>query len=121
LLGGLLALAAQLVYVLLGLALGPTSPLLIPLTLMAMCFLVVATYPCGLYGRWINFGLMGGLLPISGLTAGVCAAYCDAKKATGQTRDGVVAGVMLVVRFSGSGLVTALAVALLLAFVSAGG
>ena len=115
--GGILALMAEIVRVLLLFALGETSPFVIPLTLMIMCLFAVVTFPSGLYNKWTEFGFIGAMLPISGLTAGVAAAYCGARKATGSVAEGVKAGIMLVVRLSGSGLVVALIVALVVSFV----
>lgn len=115
--GGVLALMAEIVRVVLLIALGETSPFVIPLTLMIMCLFAVVTFPSGLYNKWTEFGFIGAMLPISGLTAGVAAAYCGARKATGSVVEGVKAGIMLVVRLSGSGLVVALVVALIVSFV----
>jgi len=115
--GGVLALMAEIVRVVLLFALGETSPFVIPLTLMIMCLFAVVTFPSGLYNKWTDFGFIGAMLPISGLTAGVAAAYCGARKATGSVAEGVKAGIMLVVRLSGSGLVVALVVALIVTFV----
>ncbi len=115
--GGILALMAEIVRVLLLFALGETSPFVIPLTLMIMCLFAVVTFPSGLYNKWTDFGFIGAMLPISGLTAGVAAAYCGARKATGSVAEGVKAGIMLVVRLSGSGLVVAFVVALVVSFV----
>jgi len=115
--GGVLALMAEIVRVVLLIALGETSPFVIPLTLMIMCLFAVVTFPSGLYNKWTDFGFIGAMLPISGLTAGVAAAYCGARKATGSVAEGVKAGIMLVVRLSGSGLVVALVVALIVTFV----
>jgi len=115
--GGILALMAEIVRVLLLFALGETSPFVIPLTLMVMCLFAVVTFPSGLYNKWTDFGFIGAMLPISGLTAGVAAAYCGARKATGSVAEGVKAGIMLVVRLSGSGLVVAFVVALVVSFV----
>ena len=115
--GGVLALMAEIVRVVLLIALGETSPFVIPLTLMIMCLFAVVTFPSGLYNKWTEFGFIGAMLPISGLTAGVAAAYCGARKATGSVAEGVKAGIMLVVRLSGSGLVVALVVALIVTFV----
>ena len=115
--GGVLALMAEIVRVVLLIALGETSPFVIPLTLMIMCLFAVVTFPSGLYNKWTDFGFIGAMLPISGLTAGVAAAYCGARKATGSVAEGVKAGIMLVVRLSGSGLVVAFVVALVVSFV----
>ncbi|MBQ2681611.1 MAG: SpoVA/SpoVAEb family sporulation membrane protein [Eggerthellaceae bacterium] len=115
--GGVLALMAEIVRVVLLIALGETSPFVIPLTLMIMCLFAVVTFPSGLYNKWTEFGFIGAMLPISGLTAGVAAAYCGARKATGSVAEGVKAGIMLVVRLSGSGLVVAFVVALVVSFV----
>ena len=115
--GGILALMAEIVRVVLLIALGETSPFVIPLTLMIMCLFAVVTFPSGLYNKWTEFGFIGAMLPISGLTAGVAAAYCGARKATGSVAEGVKAGIMLVVRLSGSGLVVAFVVALVVSFV----
>ena len=115
--GGVLALMAEIVRVVLLIALGETSPFVIPLTLMIMFLFAVVTFPSGLYNKWTDFGFIGAMLPISGLTAGVAAAYCGARKATGSVAEGVKAGIMLVVRLSGSGLVVALVVALIVTFV----
>lgn len=117
LVGGILGFAAEVVRQLLLLALGASSPFVIPLTLLIMCLLVLATFPCGLYGKWTEFGFVGAMLPISGLTSGVAAAYCEARKATGSRAAGVKAGIMLVVRLSGSGLVAAFVVSLIVSFV----
>lgn len=116
LVGGILGFAAEVVRRLLLLVLGASSPFVIPLTLLVMCLLVLVTFPSGLYGKWTDFGFVGAMLPISGLTSGVAAAYCGARKTTGSRAAGVKAGVMLVVRLSGSGLVAALAVSLIVAF-----
>ena len=108
---------AEIVRVLLLFALGETSPFVIPLPLMILCLFAVVTFPSGLYNKWTDFGFIGAMLPISGLTAGVAAAYCGARKATGSVAEGVKAGIMLVVRLSGSGLVVAFVVALVVSFV----
>ncbi|MBO4352690.1 MAG: SpoVA/SpoVAEb family sporulation membrane protein [Eggerthellaceae bacterium] len=115
--GGILALMAEIVRTVLLLALGEASPFVIPLTLMVMCLFAVVTFPSGLYNKWTEFGFIGAMLPISGLTAGVAAAYCGARQATGSVAAGVKAGIMLVVRLSGSGMVVALVVALIVSFV----
>ena len=116
LVGGVLAFAAEVVRCALIAALGESSPFVIPLTLMVMCLVAVVTFPSGLYNRWTEFGLIGAMLPISGLTAGVAAAYCGARAETGSVAAGVKAGIMLVVRLSGSGMLVALAVALVVSF-----
>lgn len=115
--GGLLALMAEVVRQLLLLALGASSPLVIPLTLMVMCLFAVVMFPSGIYNKWTDFGFIGAMLPISGLTAGVAAAYCGARQATGSVAEGVKAGIMLVVRLSGSGLLVSIVVALIVSFV----
>lgn len=115
--GGVLALLAEVVRFALLAVLGAESPFVIPLTLMIMCLFAVVTFPSGLYNRWTDFGFIGAMLPISGLTAGVAAAYCGARKATGSVAEGVKAGIMLVVRLSGSGMLVAIVVALVVSFV----
>ena len=115
--GGILAIMAEAVRCILLAALGEASPFVIPLTLMVMCLFAVATFPSGLYNKWTEFGFIGAMLPISGLTAGVAAAYCGSRQATGSVAEGVKAGIMLVVRLSGSGLLVALIVALIVSFV----
>lgn len=115
--GGVLALVAEVVRCVLLAVLGDASPFVIPLTLMVMCLFAVVTFPSGLYNKWTEFGFIGAMLPISGLTAGVAAAYCGARHATGSVAEGVKAGIMLVVRLSGSGLLVALVVALVISFV----
>lgn len=115
--GGILAIMAEAVHCVLLAALGEASPFVIPLTLMVMCLFAVVTFPSGLYNKWTEFGFIGAMLPISGLTAGVAAAYCGARQATGSVAEGVKAGIMLVVRLSGSGLLVALVVALVISFV----
>ena len=117
LVGGILAIAAEIVRCALLALLGAESPFVIPLTLMIMCLVAVVTFPSGLYNKWTEFGFIGAMLPISGLTAGVAAAYCGARQATGSVAAGVKAGIMLVVRLSGSGLLVALVVALIISFV----
>ncbi len=115
--GGLLLLAAEAVRLILLAALGAESPFVIPLTLMIMCLFAVAIFPSGIYNKWTDYGFIGAMLPISGLTAGVAAAYCGARQATGSKAAGVKAGIMLVVRLSGSGLLVAFVVALIVSFV----
>ena len=117
LVGAVLGLAAEIVKYLLTSALGSASPFVIPLTLMVMCLFAVAAFPSGLYNKWTDFGFIGAMLPISGLTSGVAAAYCGARKATGSHLEGVKAGIMLVVRLSGSGMLVAIVVALVVVFV----
>lgn len=115
--GGLLLLAAEAVRLVLLALLGAESMLVIPLTLMVMCLFAVAIFPSGIYNKWTDYGFIGAMLPISGLTAGVAAAYCGARKATGSKAEGVKAGIMLVVRLSGSGLLVAFVVSLIVSFV----
>ena len=117
LVGGILGLAAEVVRFALLLILGEASPFVIPLTLMVMCLFAVVTFPSGLYNKWTDFGFIGAMLPISGLTAGVAAAYCGARKATGSVSEGVKAGIMLVVRLSGSGMLVAIVIALIVSFI----
>ena len=117
LVGGILGLAAEVVRFVLLLILGEASPFVIPLTLMVMCLFAVVTFPSGLYNKWTDFGFIGAMLPISGLTAGVAAAYCGARKATGSVSEGVKAGIMLVVRLSGSGMLVAIVIALIVSFI----
>ena len=115
--GGLLLLAAEAVRLVLLALLGVESPFVIPLTLMVMCLFAVAVFPSGIYNKWTDYGFIGAMLPISGLTAGVAAAYCGARQATGSKAEGVKAGIMLVVRLSGSGLLVAFVVSLIVSFV----
>ena len=115
--GGLLGLMAEIVRQILILGLGADNSLVIPITLMVMCIFAVVMFPSGIYNKWTDFGFIGAMLPISGLTAGVAAAYCGARAATGSVAAGVKAGIMLVVRLSGSGLVVAFVVSLIVSFV----
>ena len=115
--GGLLGLAAEIVRQLLIMGLGADNSFVIPITLMIMCIFAVVMFPSGIYNKWTDFGFIGAMLPISGLTAGVAAAYCGARAATGSVAAGVKAGIMLVVRLSGSGLVVAFVVSLIVSFV----